>query len=282
MLKLVSFFSFVFSVFAAYSNVTSTPLPYRNWKDQRVLFMYAHIDDMEMSSGGLVSLLVSEEVTSQIYIVIMTNGDKGCSNDNVCGNSSNAEIASMRQEEQFKSASILGIPASNIIFLEYGDCMLKSYPQQQILEELIGIIRNIQPHVVFTWDIKPALELIPSEGWGDLGYHPDHQYSGQLTLDATWTSQLTRLWPYTLKDGIAWKPNELYFWAYSVSTVPRYYVDITGNALNKKTEAFLEMKSQYSDANELTREIAFIGNRLGNLIGLPIGHSAELYNYILW
>ena len=32
-------------------------LPYENWTGKRVLFIYAHIDDMEGAAGGLTSLL---------------------------------------------------------------------------------------------------------------------------------------------------------------------------------------------------------------------------------
>jgi LmbE family N-acetylglucosaminyl deacetylase len=150
--------------------------------------MHAHTDDMECASGGLVAHLKG---IAEVYAVIMTNGDKGCSNDAVCGNSTKEEIAVMRQAEQLNSAAVLGIPAENVVFLPYEDCQLNSYPEQNVERELVSLVRKIQPHIVFTWDPAPRLELIPSEGWGDLGYHPDHQTSGKRTLDAV-SSQTTK------------------------------------------------------------------------------------------
>lgn len=92
-----------------------------------------------------------------------------------------------------------------------------------------------------TWDTSTYFNMIPSEGWGDLGYHPDHQISGELTLEAIWFSHLIRMW---LDLGPAWKPSYLYLWAYNPDIVPSHYLDITGNPHTAKTKAFLQMKSQ--------------------------------------
>lgn len=166
---------------------TSAPLPFQEWSGKRVMFIHAHTDDMECMSGGLIAQLKG---IAEVFAVIVTNGDKGCSNDAICGNSTSAEIAAIRQTEQLNSAVILGIPSENVIFMPYEDCLLNSYPEQNVLRELVGIIRRYQPHIVLTWDPAPKFELIPSEGWGDLGYHPDHQTSGKRALDAV------RMHPY--------------------------------------------------------------------------------------
>ncbi len=71
--------------------------------------MYAHIDDMEAASGGLAYKL--HEMACEVYILVMTNGNKGCSNSDVCGNSSNADAA-IRKQEQYNSGKILGIHTS--------------------------------------------------------------------------------------------------------------------------------------------------------------------------
>jgi LmbE family N-acetylglucosaminyl deacetylase len=70
-------------------------LPLNEWKGKNVMFIYAHIDDMEASSGGTVALL---QGIANIHLVILTNGDKGCGNPDVCGNSTNQEVAVIRQE----------------------------------------------------------------------------------------------------------------------------------------------------------------------------------------
>ncbi len=151
-------------------------VPYKQWADKRVLFIYAHIDDMEGSSGGLISLLNGK---SEVYSMILTNSNKGCSNELICANATTADIALIRQNEQFNSAAILGIPKENFVFLNYDDCLLNTYLSNDLEQQIVAHIRKIQPHVVLTWDPTSYYDMIPSEGWGDLGYHPDHQISGE-------------------------------------------------------------------------------------------------------
>lgn len=255
----------------------SRPLNLHEWKDKKVLFMYAHIDDMEASSGGTVALL---QGIADIHLLILTNGDKGCGNDLICGNSTNEEIAVIREEEQRQSAAILGIPPENIDFLGYEDCELSSYPQQDIQKKLVAIIREKQPQIVFTWDPSPKFEMIPSDGWGDMGYHPDHQLSGSLSLDAAYSAHLSRLWP---ELGKGWRVEELYFWAFTPSKIPDFYVDITAAAVNgRKNAAFLQMHSQYTDPAGMTDFLQFLASNVATNLGLPEGSLAEGYNYILW
>jgi hypothetical protein len=45
----------------------------------------------------------------------------------------------------------------------------------QVKASMIAAIRRFQPHVVMSWWPYPRFEMKPSQGWGDLGYHPDHQ-----------------------------------------------------------------------------------------------------------
>jgi len=262
-------------------------LNYTAWQDKRIMFMYAHIDDMEMSSGGLFSYLIKQNITigSNIYLTILTNSNKGCGNPDICGNSTTDEIAEIRQSEQENVASIYGIPGCNILYLPYDDCMLKYSNSEEINKQLITIIRDKQPHVMFTWEgCLQWDELIPSVGWGDLDYHPDHQISGSLTLDATWGSHLDRLYPNPDPNVSvsAWKVEELYYWSYSSVISPTHYVDITGQASITKTEAFLEMYSQYQDPNSIIDLIVYVGHALGEQVGLPSGSMAEAYTYVLW
>ena len=47
--------------------------------------------------------------------------------------------------------------------------MLTSYPEVQVRENLVSVIRKFQPNVVMTWYGYPTFSLLPSAGWGDLG-----------------------------------------------------------------------------------------------------------------
>lgn len=127
------------------SACASVPLPVENWAGQKVMFIYAHIDDMECSSGGLISKL--NEVGAEVFMLIMTNGDKGCSNDAICGNSTNEELVEIRKQEQYNSANVLGISNNNILFLGYEDIQLKLAPRTELTAKVIQFIRSVQVHV---------------------------------------------------------------------------------------------------------------------------------------
>ena len=192
-----------------------------------------------------------------------------------------AEIAEIRKREQFASAAILGIPTENVMFLSHEDCLLNTYPVIDLQQEIVEHVRRIQPHVVITWDPEAKLEMVPSLGWGDMGYHPDHQTSGQLALNSVWNAHLSRLWPQL---GVGWKVNELYFWAFTPTRVPDFYVDVTGTPYAIKTQAFLAMQSQYpyDEPAGMISFLDFIGNQSAASVGLSVGSKAEGYNYILW
>eukprot|EP01034_Spumella_vulgaris_P038293 gene38293-47280_t len=124
--------------------------------------------------------------------------------------------------------------------------------------------------------------MIPSEGWDDLGYHPDHQTSGKLALDASWNAHLTRLWPQL---GAGWKIEELYFFAFTPTKTPDFYVDVTGEPFEKKVSAFLEMKSQYNGdegAEDIKDFCVTVTSRVAAQVGLPDGHFAEAFVKVLW
>lgn len=157
--------------------------------------------------------------------------------------------------------------------------LLKTYSRNEVSRQLVSIVRTARPDVVMTWDTSAYLNMIPSEGWGDLGYHPDHQYSGELTLDTVWFAGEGRLWP---ELGEPWKPPYLYFWAYNPDVVPSHYVDISGAPLVAKTEAFLQMKSQFSNPAEMRAMIHRLAVQMQVTCNLPEGTMAEGFQYVLW
>ncbi len=169
---------------------------------------------------------------------------------------------------------------SNIHYLDYEDCLLKSYSEAAVRQEVVGAIRKIQPNIVISWDPTPYLNLIPST-WGDLGYHPDHQISGKFAMDGVWSAGLGRLWP-SLGEG--WSVSQFYMWAFNPALQgrPMYYVDITGEPFQAKTDAFLAMKSQHSDPEPVKALLQFTGESAAQLAGLEEDRLAEGLVYILW
>jgi LmbE family N-acetylglucosaminyl deacetylase len=75
-----------------------------------------------------------------------------------------------------------------------------------------------------------------------MGYHPDHQLTGKLTLDALhFDSNLGLLWP---SAGPAWSVREFYMWGF---TEYAYYLPMTEESLQMKVKAFLEHKTQFEN-----------------------------------
>ena len=260
-------------------NQTSSPLPLETFTGKRILFIYAHIDDMEGSSGGMVSMISGK---ANISLLILTNSNKGCSNSLLCNNATTtADVTSIRQMEQLNSAAILGISPLNVHFLSYEDCLLNTYSSGALELEIVGYIRDIKPHIVFTWDPQEYYRMIPDDGWDDLGYHPDHQTSGKLALNSAWISQLNLLWP---QIGPGWRIEQLYFFSFTPDKSPDYFVDVTGDPFDKKVSAFLQMKSQFEPGDEdgITDWLTLIGQRVASQVGLKDDRKAEGFVYVLF
>lgn len=114
----------------------------------------------------------------------------------------NTFLARDEEEEERSSIAtlnailqVLGVPEKNLMLMNYGDGELTSYPTaqvdlfvlsipffiillilgQQVKAAFIATIRKFRPHIVMSWWPYPRFEMKPSDGWEDLGFHPDHQ-----------------------------------------------------------------------------------------------------------
>ncbi len=148
---------------------TTLPLPYTQWAGQRVLMVSAHPDDIEACAGGLVTLLAAQ--STEVYFLIITNGDKGCGNPAMCGNWTSAQIAVERATEAVNAARVMGVDPSHVTLLDYEDGMVTSYEEAVLRRDIIQSIRSIQPQVVMSWVPLPNYQLMPSQNWADLGFH---------------------------------------------------------------------------------------------------------------
>jgi LmbE family N-acetylglucosaminyl deacetylase len=213
------------------------PLNIAGWNT--VLMVGAHPDDIEGFSAGLSYELVLQK--KQVYYLIMTNGNKGCGNK-FCANWTAQQIATKRHQEAIDAAVFVGVPSDHVYMLEYEDCMLLTYPYENPFKDIIYYIRKVKPDVIIGFSPTPNLDLLPTDNgqyWGDLGYHPDHQYAGKLTLDAQFAAGLNLLYP---ELGKGWNTPQFYLWEFDK---PTYYFGLTEELLNIKTEAYLKHESQF-------------------------------------
>lgn len=218
--------------------------------------MTAHPDDIEACAGGTISQMVSLGI--QVQYVILTNGDKGCGNPSLCNDSVTAEeIAVMRAREAVNAAAVLGVTADHVTLLDYEDAMLSSYQDPEIRQRLVAVLRQIKPVATFIWWPYPELSLAPSAGWFDLGFHPDHQASARVALEANFDSGVGRLWP---ELGASWSIPRLYLFDF---VHPTHYVDIA-SSIDLKAKSYEAHESQVPDGSWVLPFVTNIATMVAN------------------
>ena len=133
-----------------------------------VLAAFGHPDDEGFSCGGTLAMLAA--LGARVTMVCATNGDVGEISDPALATPET--LAQVRREEMRQAASVIG--AADVCFLGYRDSgmagtddnshpsSLYQAPPDQVVSELVAIIREVRADVVFTHD---------STGWYG---HPDH------------------------------------------------------------------------------------------------------------
>lgn len=237
---------------------------------QRVMLIGAHPDDIEGFAGGFAALLA--ESGALLEYVVVTNGDKGCS-ASFCSSFPSEQLALLRRAEALAAASILNVSAAHVTLLDYEDCfsLQASDMDALIRNDLIALVRRLQPFAVFTLFPYPQFALQPSQ-WGDTGYHPDHQRVGRLALDAaTWGAKVHRLLP---ELGAGWVVSQFYFFCFEAKRCT-HFVDVQ-DGIDLQIEAFLQHKTQYANGTAVAESIRRGAAELASVSGQPIKY-AELY-----
>lgn len=133
-----------------------------------VLAVFAHPDDEGFGCGGTLAALVAGG--HHVTLVCATNGDVGEISDPALA--SPESLPSVRQGELRAAMDLTGI--SDVRFLNYRDSGMPGWddnnhpsslyqaPEEQVVEQVAAVIREIRPDLVITHD--------PTGGYG----HPDH------------------------------------------------------------------------------------------------------------
>ncbi len=173
--------------------------------DKSVLVCLAHPDDEGFGCGGTLAMLTTRG--ARVTLVCATNGDVGEISDPALATPET--LGQVRQEELRSAMAVTGV--QDIRFLNYRDSGMdgaedNGHPDSlcqadpdQVVAEIVTIIREVQPTVVITFD--------PTGGYG----HPDHKLVNQHTSKAYFLASD----PGYLKssgDGLKpWAPWLLYY-----------------------------------------------------------------------
>jgi LmbE family N-acetylglucosaminyl deacetylase len=185
-----------------------------------ILSIQAHPDDTDIAAGGTVAKLT--KMGKRFTYLLLTDGRHGVADPEI----STPEAVKMRQEEQKRAAKILGV--EEVIFLEYRDQHMDS--SLELRRRLIGLIRDIRPDVVFTFD-----PWRPYEG------NRDHRHTGMMALEAAGFAY--DMFEYPEKDAEPHMVLEMYLFQ---PFLPDTWIDIT-DTLDLKLEAIRQHETQLGD-----------------------------------
>ena len=108
----------------------------------RAMVVFAHPDDAEIGSGGVVAKWI--EAGCEVTYVLCTNGDAGTAERSLTP----AQLAAKRAEEQRAAADAMRV--KHLVMLGYPDGFLDD--TRAFLGDVVRAIRQYRPHTVFVHD----------------------------------------------------------------------------------------------------------------------------------
>ncbi len=219
----------------------------------RAMVVFAHPDDAEIGSGGVIATWVA--AGCEVAYVLCTNGDAGSADRTQAP----AELARRRAEEQRAAADFMGV--KHVVMLGYPDGELED--TRAFLGDVVRAIRQHRPHTVFVHD--------PYRMKGF--QHRDHRKAGIVTTDAVYPYARDHLhFPEHLtRDGLEpHKVRELWYWGADEADV---IVDVS-SGVERQIAALIRHESQMPGFNVPSGET--IGARVkknGAELGAPYGFA---------
>jgi LmbE family N-acetylglucosaminyl deacetylase len=148
-----------------------------------LLFVFAHPDDESFSGAG--TAMKCAEAGARVVLATATLGERGkCGDPPLC---TPDELPAVRARELKHAAAIVGF--EEVYRLGYHDKELASAPPDEIRRQLVTIIRDERPSVVFTFDPN------------GMNAHPDHVAISRFTSDAVAAAADPRWYAEPPPDG---------------------------------------------------------------------------------
>ncbi|MGH7314180.1 MAG: PIG-L deacetylase family protein [Candidatus Rokuibacteriota bacterium] len=212
----------------------------------KAMVIFAHPDDAEIASGGVVAKWVA--AGCEVTYVLCTDGQAGTADRSLTP----AALAQQRADEQRAAADFMGV--KHLVMLGYPDGELED--TREFRGDVVRALRQHRPHTVFVHDPYRL------KGF----QHRDHRQAGIATTDAVYPYARDHLHfaEQIARDGLEpHKVRELWYWGMDEANV---IVDVT-DAIERQIAALIRHESQLPGFNVPAGDT--IGQRLRR-------HAAEL------
>lgn len=213
----------------------------------RVLAIYAHPDDAEVSCGG--SLALWSAMGTEVSLIVCTSGEKGTSSSEV----DPKKLTELRLQEMTDAAGILGLTSIQSLGAPDGEVE----NTVELRERLVFLIRQFKPQVVVAPD--PTAIFFGGRYYN----HRDHRELGWAVLDSIFPA--SRMPHYFPNSG---EPHAVDLVLLSGTLYADYQVDIT-TTVEAKVKAVGLHKSQLEYGGdyvgEAIRSRAFQTGKVANM-----------------
>jgi LmbE family N-acetylglucosaminyl deacetylase len=219
----------------------------------RAMVIFAHPDDAEIGSGGVIARWVA--AGCEVTYVLCTDGQAGTADRSLTP----AELARKRADEQHAAAEFMGV--KHVVMLGYPDGGLED--TRELLGDIVRAIRRYQPHTVFVHDPYRI------KGF----QHRDHRKAGLATTDAVYPYARDHLhYPeHITQEGLEpHKVRELWYWGMDE---PDVIVDIT-DSIDRQIAALVRHESQVPGLN------VAVGETIAERVKRNAAALAEGYDFV--
>ncbi len=182
-----------------------------------VLALAAHPDDIELSCGGTVCLMVKQGY--KVGVVDFTRGELG-----------SRGTPELREEEAAAASKVMGIHARENLGMADGNIV--NTPENRL--KVIRVLRRYRPHIVLVNAPKDR--------------HPDHPNAANLAIEAIFYAGLRKIVTHQAEgsEQLPWRPSHVLHYLQSDmdDLSPTFVVDVT-EVWAQRVQAMQAFRSQF-------------------------------------
>jgi LmbE family N-acetylglucosaminyl deacetylase len=218
----------------------------------RVLAVYAHPDDPDVSCGGALARWARQG--AEVHVVICTTGDKGTTDPDL----DPGELADRRVEEARRAGAVVGVASQHLLGRPDGELADDS----ALRGELVALVRRLKPSTVLCPD--PTAVIFGEEYFN----HRDHRVVGFCALDAL--APASALPHYFPEAGPPHRADTVLL---SGTLAPNVWVDIT-DTIEDKVAAVSCHRSQFAGEGDWAADaVRLRAKEEGRQAGVPFAEG---------